>query len=121
MISNKCKTCETELTLMPQGCKRCLQCNPLPTGKPVSKKEETKYVDVPWTKERILEAIRDDVQGWIEDWFSPNGNTADSADTVVLEKGWREQAKELGINTFQKKKDAVLVEIAEKTAEAVKV
>jgi hypothetical protein len=94
-----------------------LNCNPIPTGKPAPKKDEAKYVDVPWTKERILDAIRDDVQGWIEDWFSPNGNTADSADTVVAEVDWRTQAKELGINLFQKKKSAVLVEIANKLSE----
>ena len=133
MDSNKCKTCKTELTMMPQGCKRCLNCNPIPASRPTPKQDDTKYVDVPWTKERILEAIREDVWGWIEDkvedWFSPaRSGTADSAQTITqqVEAGdlvpreaeeltYRQKAKLLGITTYGKTKEAVLVEIAEKS------
>jgi len=92
-------------------------CYPKSNAKPtVDIKDESKYIDVPWTDERIWNSVKDKVRDMIEDWTLPRvTETVDSAVTmaeVVEEKTYRERAKELGITTFGKKKEAVLVEIA---------
>lgn len=134
-----CKNCETELTEMKNDkgettCLRCLSCHPIteyvaPTDK------ETKYVDIPWTKERILEVveerIREVVQDEIENWHIPPDiddeiitKTKESAEHASVEPNvrpnWRSEAKDLGVPLYDKEKNCprlkvdVLAEIEEK-------
>ncbi len=110
----KCKNCETELTFMEKSkCLRCLKCHPVTEFVP-PKGKETAYVDVPWTEERILalieKRVREVVQDEMENWYI-KGQDVDSeqdiANTVIDRvaprqpdnppKGWRAQAKELGV------------------------
>ena len=120
--SNECRYCKETLTVMESGCKRCLECHPINTKPPVQKKDDGKYVDVPWTDERIWASIEDKVRDMIEeltvtktDIEDAPQETVDSAETIVIEpKSWREEAKELGIDLFQRKKADVLKDIEAK-------
>jgi len=125
----KCKNCETELTEMKDGknefiCFRCLNCHPLTTYvKPEDK--ATRYVDIPWTEERIIEVIDKVVPDMIRDILNAKNDTIDgkpelSHVEVVPEDNWREQAKKLGIPLSQetggaRKKVDVLKDIQERT------
>ncbi len=107
----KCKNCQTELTLVenPKGnCLRCLSCKPLSTAPIVEEKKKDNYVDVPWTDERIWESVKPKIAvlflEMLEDWHSP----AKDLDRVEPRKpdnppkSWRAQAKELGIEVYDK-------------------
>lgn len=133
----KCKNCETELTFMKKAkCLRCLKCYPVTKTVPLAEKEKN-YVDVPWTKERVV-AICEEVckrvfRELLEDWHvqkpdedidadlragarqpdNPPEDTGSVEDVGGLT--WRRKAKELGISLFHRKKADVLAEIAEKT------
>lgn len=118
--------CGAELTKMETGCLRCLKCKPI-VEPPKPKEDESKYVDVPWTPKRILDAIEDTVRRWIQDelenWHKMTTvhtekmdmtltEVATNRDDVVVAGGgeipddveipltppkWTDQAKELGI------------------------
>jgi hypothetical protein len=121
--------CQTELTQMKNKdgdltCLRCLKCHPLPKELADDQKKviENKKVDVPWTAENIWEAIEPKVRllfaDLIEDYViaqNRQGADEESIMDVVAEKTWQEQAKDLGINPYGRKKEIVLAEMAEKT------
>jgi hypothetical protein len=113
-----------------ETCLRCLKCHPLPKELADDQKKviENKKVDVPWTAENIWEAIEPKVRflfaDLIEDYviaqnrvkpplLSIDSETGDVK--IIPEKTWQEQAKDLGINPYGRKKEIVLAEMAEKT------
>ena len=115
-----CKNCDTELTEMKNGkgettCLRCLKCHPITKYVP-PKDKEAKYVDVPWTDERVIEVIDRVVPAMIREVLE-NWPTQKHVEPI----DWRVRAKELGIEVYDKEnkkprlKIDVLAEIAEKT------
>ncbi len=125
----KCKNCETELTFMEEAkCLRCLSCHPVTKSVPMEKKE-TNYVDIPWTAERIWDCVKSRVEELIreelENWVAPS----DEPDPARIPPrqpdnppdNWRAQAKELGIEVYDKArkrprlKIEVLADIAKET------
>ncbi len=124
----KCKNCETELTFMEKAkCLRCLSCHPITESVPVEEKE-TNYVDVPWTAERIWGSVKSKVEELIreelENWVSPAVDKTERVNPRQPDNppdNWRAQAKELGIEVYDKArkrprlKIEVLADIAEKT------
>ena len=124
--------CQTELTQMTNEageptCMRCLKCHPMPSGKPVVKaKKDNVKVDEPWTDARILKLVRPLIeeicQDLIQEFYIPKTESVDSAETIVIdqEKTWREQAKDLSIDVYDKElkrprlKTDVLLDIANK-------
>ena len=139
-----CKNCETKLTEMKNGegettCLRCLNCHPLTKYVAPAKKED-RYVDIPWTDERVIEVIDrvvpDMIRETLENWHiqkppvtkdeieKPTVPITDELlnQVAVIQDtpNWRARAKELGISLSQptggaRKKVDVLAEIAEKT------
>lgn len=100
----QCKICKTELMKDEvRGCSYCPSCHPITGAK------ETPEQELERLEKRCAE-LRAKVK-------PVETKTVDSAETVVIEpvkeKTYRERAKELGIQTFSKTKEAVLVEIAE--------
>ena len=107
----QCKICKTELVKdESRGCSYCPNCHPL------SGVKETPAQELARLEKRCAE-LRAKVKPVVS-------TTVDSTETVVIEpieevtrpakeKTYRERAKELGIKTFSKTKEAVLVEIAE--------
>jgi hypothetical protein len=119
----KCKNCETELTKdTERDCLVCLRCHPIDDNPaPTPAKKENIRVDVPWTDERILKLVRPLIeeicQDMIQEFYVPRSESADSADTVVIDEEWRAKAKRLGVSLAKKtggarKKVDVLTEIA---------
>lgn len=93
----RCKTvvCKKELTYLEEaGCWRCLVCNPIPKEAVVKQGNKTKYVDVPWTEERIRDIVRDE----LENWSKP---TTSVDITSATPETWRQQAKRLGVPLAQ--------------------
>lgn len=135
----KCKYCNTELTRdEKRNCLVCLACNPPQKTKPDPPKEETKYLDVHVTEKRVAEIVTEQeewfrkiIRDELENWYIPKPSTAkedvesqpaEDLDSVVqtqsdaaTDANWRAQAKALGIPLFQRKKEAVLADIAKKT------
>ena len=143
MDKNKC-ICGEELTEMKNAegevtCKRCLACKPI-VEPPKPKADETKYVDVAWTEERIRVLIRDELENWhkmtlvhkgnmtLTEVAAPDGvkeKVAVAGDVTEIPEGveipgtipkWTDQAKELGISLMKetggrRKKDDVLQDI----------
>ena len=113
----KCKNndCGEELTFMEESkCFRCLKCKPIVKKRQVPKKSESKYIDVPWTEDRIRKIVREELEDW---HIQKPPVTKKEIDTITEQPvaTWREQAKELGIPLYHKTKKQVLAEIVEKT------
>lgn len=135
-----CKTqiCKRPLTYLEDSkCWRCLICNPLPTGKPAVLKKKPEFLDVKVTEqqvaemieaklaeqvevgqERIREIVRDELENWhIQKPPAMKDEIAETwgvSDVDVTTNNWRQQAKELGIPLFQRRKVDVLKDIEEK-------
>ncbi len=125
----ECKNCKTELTFMEEAkCLRCLKCNPVNDKPAEVADKKTNYVDVPWTEGRIWEVVKPKVvelfREMLEDWHSPVTERVLPRQPDNPPMDWRAQARELGIEVYDRankrprKKIDVLAEIAEKTAEA---
>ncbi len=110
----ECKNCKTELTEMKNDkgdvtCLRCLKCNPVTAYVPPVDKE-SKYVDKPWTDERVIEVIDrvvpDMIREVLENWHiqKPSAGLAGGENVVTELKPdtWRTTAKELGIEVYDK-------------------
>ncbi len=137
--STHCTQCRSELSIdEKRGCKICLTCHPPQTV--VQKKEEKDrkhYLDIKLTPEqrnRIVVVIKEIVPAMIldvlENWHIQKPPVILDANVIneaieshtreVANKSWREQAKSLGIEVYDKenkrprKKDDVIKEIAEK-------
>ena len=110
-----CRTvnCKRELTwLEDTKCWRCLVCNPLtPVGRTVE--PEKKYIDVKLTEARVREICRDE----LENWHIQKPPVEVKEIDLALRSDWRQQAKELGIPLFQRKKEDVLQEIQSRLTE----
>lgn len=136
----ECRNCKGELTKVKGGCLRCLKCNPIiDVGAP--QKRETKYVDVTITESRVREIVRDELENWhiqkppvtkkeaetmadvaVKEVLGENPadtavkkmlgtSTINTDGPIISEPTWRDEAKELGIPLFHKKKADVLKEI----------
>jgi len=109
----ECKSCKTELTEMKDGegnvtCLRCLVCHPL-TKYVAPEKKPDKYVDKPWTEERVTEIVERVAPGIVRNILE-NFHIAKPENK---ETSWREQAKVLGIEVYDKinKKPRLKVDI----------
>jgi len=112
----KCKNCETELTKDEiRDCYRCLKCYP-EAKKPIAPpKPESKYIDVAMTEAKVREICRD----VLEDWHVPSVTKAETKEVVTeTTKTWRQEAKEMGIPLFQRKKEDVLEDIETKKSQS---
>lgn len=122
-----CKTvnCKKELTWQEGSeCWRCLTCNPISDAKPAPPKTK-KYVDVAMTESRVREIVRDELENWhiqkppvTRDEIAEatgEGSGEVKVITVPEKLTWRQQAKELGIELFHRKKEDVLADIARLT------
>ncbi len=139
----ECKNCKTELTEMKNDkgevtCLRCLKCNPITAYVPPVDRE-SKYVDKPWTDERVIEVIDrivpDMIREVLENWhiqkpsvgLAGGENVVTELKTELKPDTWRTKAKKLGIELYDKVnsrprlKTDVLAEIAEKTTEKTNV
>lgn len=140
-----CKNCSTELTQMTNAageptCMRCLKCHPLPVEmKPEQKKkDEPRYVDVPWTEERIRNIVVDELENWHkmttvndgdmtltevavpDELIKPKvvvaggGEIPENVEIPDSPPKWTDQAESLGISWRGRKKIEVLDEIEAK-------
>lgn len=138
---SKCRYCKTETVWDEKGaCWRCPKCHPPTDGKPTPPKEKPKLLDIKFTEEQIRNIVRDELENWhikkpavtrdevekltdkerlskaIEKSFM--AKTAHKSDamgpTEASVPNWRQQAKELGIKIFGKKKVDILAEIEAK-------
>ena len=123
-----CRYCRGELTYdEKRNYKICLSCHPPKKPKSTSPKA-TKYVDVKLTEERVREIVRDELENWhiqkppvtkddivgMSSTYSTLGGITEP--TIQFKPvDYRQQAKELGIKTFGKKKVDVLKEIQDKS------
>ncbi len=125
----ECKNCKTELTEIKNDkgettCLRCLSCHPITAYVPPVEKED-KYVDKPWTDERVIEVIDkvvpDMIREVLENWHIQRPPATVVEIKEKTEPSWRDQAKELGIEVYDKVnkrprlKIDVLKDILEKT------
>lgn len=121
-----CKTvsCKRELTYMEETkCYRCLVCNPLPKAKLAAPTEEkSRYVDVPWTEERIRAIVHDELQNWHVPKPSVTAKEVTKLTTTEPsgeepQRTWRDVAKEMNVPLYDhdrkcpRKKDDVLEDI----------
>ncbi len=120
-----CRSCKTELSEMKNGkgettCLRCLKCHPVTAYVPPAKKAR-RDVDLPWTDERVIEVIDrvvpDMIRDMLRNWFiqKPPAEAEEllSTTTELNNLNWRTQAKELGIEVYDKvnKKPRLKVEV----------
>ena len=119
--------CQTELTEMDTGCKRCLTCNPL-TKYVAPAKKQRRDIDLPWTDERVIEVIDRVVPDMIREVlenFLKQKPPAEIDTTPVRTHGkiWRDQAKELGIEVYDKvnKRPRLKVDVLKEIAESTNV
>lgn len=114
MTQPKCRRCNGELTRdEKRNCWECLACYPKNRVQAAPPKTEKKYIDVAMSEGRVREIVRDELENWHIQKPSVTKSETEEIDTA-LRTDWRQQAKELGINTFQMKKVDVLAAIAEK-------
>ena len=107
MEIGKCRNCQSTLSEMKNNkgevtCLRCLKCHPITEYVP-TENNESRYVDVPWTEDRIIEIIDrivpDMVRGIIEGF---NAVKIPDESEPKPDTGWREKAKEFGISVYDK-------------------
>lgn len=134
-----CNHCRGKLTKdEKRGCMICRVCHPESGDKPLLPQKKPKLLDVKFTEEQIRDIIKDEMMGSkfdeeqirdivrdeLENWHIQKPSVAkDEAKELTAsltdpprDFDWRKQAKELGINSFGRKKAEVLEEIAKKKA-----
>ena len=125
-----CKCCKTELTEMKNDkdettCVRCLKCNPLTLYVPPASKA-SKYVDVPWTDERVIKVIDrvvpDMIREVLENWHIQKPSTvigmAEVGDSTTEELiNLKLQADTLAIPSQGRKKVDVEADIKNTTTD----
>ena len=111
----KCRGCNGELTHdKERDCYVCLNCNPTPKPRKPEKPKERTYVDRGMTEEMVREICMDVLENW---HVKKPSVTVEEIDEIVKPKSWQEQAKDLGINPYGRKKEVVLAEITSRLAE----
>lgn len=113
-----CNHCRAELTYdEKRNCMVCRVCHPEGGDKPLVPQTKPKLLDVKFTEEQIRAIVRDELENWhIQKPPVTKDEIVTGRDYQAGKPDWRQQAKELGINSFGRKKAEVLAEIASKKA-----
>ena len=111
---SNCKCCKTALTEMKNAegeviCQRCLKCHPV-TAFVEPEKKEDKYVDKPWTDERVIELIDKVVPDMIREAIIKFSLQETVIDEFIPEVEmtedkpikWQDEAKAMGIELYDK-------------------
>ncbi len=120
-----CTRCSGELTFIEKTkCWRCLSCYPEGQNKPVEKPPKKEDPDVVIMKKRIrdviAEVVPDMIREELENWVSPTAATGDSIEVSQDEvyipeldkhKNWRSEAKELGIEVYDREKKKLRLKV----------
>jgi len=115
MDNLRCRRCDGELTRdEKRGCWVCLNCYPPRSKPPSAPKKEAKYIDVKPTEKRVIELIKEQ-EDWIRDIVVDEIGNWHRPKTSPVKSDWRQQAKDLGIPLFQRKKEDVIKDIEELT------
>jgi uncharacterized Zn finger protein (UPF0148 family) len=105
--STHCRRCRSQLIYdEKRGCKYCPVCHPPSTVEPVELVKKKKLIDVQLTEERVREIVRDELADW---HIQKPSVTVSEAKTLIIDDdipktGWRAEAKELGIDVYDKER-----------------